>query len=158
MAWFLASTGAPLDTTISTNPGQDMFDTGFAGLSWAAAKVVPAGFAWGVPIDYDQELDWCRLRLLAKMAGSTDTATALDATLYEDADATTDLDPTISADLTTTLTWVEINADGNSLSYGKALMWGVFPEAHGTDAVQVYAAAMAYKSTIVPAVKTDRGS
>lgn len=144
----LASTGAALTTTISTNPGWDLFDTNIIGLTWAAAKVVPAGICITLPKDYDESQDYCRLVLRAKMGGSTDTP-GIDATAYHEDDGATDLDPTISADLSTTLTDVFIDLSGNSFSAGDHITVAPFPETHGTDAVQVYGASLEYRSTLV---------
>ena len=145
----LFSTGAALTTTLTTNPGPDKFDTNITGLSWAAGKVVKAGIDLAIPMDYDESQDHCKLRFRAKMAGGTDTATALDAVAYHEDAGTTDLDPTISADLSSTLATVEIDLSGNAFSAGDAVSVGVFPEAHGTDAVQVYSMELEYRSTLV---------
>jgi len=144
----LFSSGAPLTTTVSSNPGPDKFDTNITGLTWAADKVVKAGFDLVIPEDYDESQDHCKLRFRAKMAGSTNTP-GLDAVAYHEDAGTTDLDPTISADLSTTLAWVEIDLSDNSFSAGDAVSVGVFPEAHSTDAVQVYGMELEYRSTLV---------
>lgn len=145
----LFSSGAPLTTTLSTNPGQDKFDTNITGLSWASGKVVKAGIDLAIPMDYDESQDHCKLRFRAKMDGGTDTATALDAVAYHEDDGTADLDPTISDDLSTTLATVEIDLSGNSFSAGDAVSVGVFPETHANDAVQVYSMELEYRSTLV---------
>lgn len=146
---FLASSGAALTTTLSTNPGRDLFDTAILGLSWAAAKVVKAGIAIRIPKDYDQSEDHCKLVFRAKMSGSTDTTTALDAVAYHEDDGTTDLDPTISADLTASLADVKIDLSGNGFVAGDHITVQPFPEAHGTDAVQVYSISLEYRSSLV---------
>lgn len=145
---FLASDGSALSTTISTNPGMDLFDTNIIGLTWAAAKVVPAGISIMIPKDYDESEDYCKLVFRAKMGGSTDTP-AIDATAYHEDDGATDLDPTISGDLSDTLGDVSIDLGGNSFSAGDHITVAPFPEAHGTDAVQVYSIALEYRSTLV---------
>lgn len=144
----LASTGAALTTTISTNPGWDLFDTNIIGLTWAADKVVAAGICIQLPKDYDESEDHCKLVLRAKMGGSTDTP-GIDATAYHEDDGATDLDPTISADLSTTLADVTIDLSGNSFSAGDHITVCPFPEAHSSDAVQVYGIALEYRSTLV---------
>lgn len=145
----LFSSGAPLTTTISSNPGPDKFDTNITGLSWAADKVVKAGFDLVIPMDYDESQDYCKLVFRAKMAaGGTDTP-GLDAVAYHEDAGTTDLDPTISADLSVTLADVKIDLSGNSFSAGDAVSVGVFPEAHSSEAVQVYGMKLEYRSTLV---------
>jgi hypothetical protein len=154
--WVLASSGAYLTTTLSTNPGIDKVETNISVFSWAATKVVKAGLTFGCPVDYDETTDNLKLRFLANMSGSTDTGTALDATAYKSGAGTSDLDPTISADLSTTITWVEIDLSGNDLTFGSSIEIQVFPEAHGTDAVQIYATQWEYNSMIVANSIGDR--
>jgi hypothetical protein len=145
----LFSSGAALTTTLTSNPGPDKFDTNITGLSWAADKVVKAGIDLAIPMDYDESQDHCKLRFRAKMAaGGTDTP-GLDAVAYHEDDGATDLDPTISADLSTTLATVEIDLSGNAFSAGDAVSVGVFPEAHSSEAVQVYSIELEYRSTLV---------
>lgn len=144
----LASDGAPLTTTLTTNPGPDKTDTNMTTLSWAASKVVTAGLNFSVPDDYDKAKDHLKLKLKAVMASTTDTP-AIDAALYKDDDGATDLDPTISADLSDTLAWVEIDCSGQSLEAGDVLQINITPEAHTSDALNVYAAKWEYRSTLV---------
>jgi hypothetical protein len=149
MSVHLFSSGAPLTTTISSNPGPDKFGTNITGLSWAADKVVKAGFDIIIPRDYDESQDHCKLVFRAKMAaGDTDTP-GLDAVAYHEDATTTDLDPTISADLSTTLADVKIDLSGNSFNAGDQISVGVFPEAHSSEAVQVYGIELEYRSTLV---------
>jgi len=145
----LFSDSSPLTTTTSTNPGFAAIETYFPVLTWAAGKVVKAGITFAIPDDYDASDDYLRIKIKACMAGATDTTTALDATVYADDAASTDLDPTISADLSSTLAWVEINCDSQDLEPGDVIAIGLFPETHATDAVEVYAIKIEYKSDLV---------
>ena len=150
----LASTGAVLTTTLTTNPGRDKTDTNFTTLSWAADKVITVGLNFIVPDDYDPIKDHLKLKLKAVSAGATNTPT-FDAVLYKDDDATTDLDPTISAALSATLAWVEIDCSDQGLEAGDCIHIQVTPSAHSTDAINVYGAKWEYRSTLVYA---DRSS
>lgn len=150
----LASSGAALTTTLTTNPGQAKTDTNFTTLSWAADKVVAAGLNFVVPDDYDKIKDHLKLKLKAAMSGSTDTPT-IDAVLYNDDDATTDLDPTISGALSATLAWIEIDCSDQGLEAGDCVHIQITPGAHSTDAINVYGAKWEYRSTLVYA---DRSS
>jgi len=153
--FFLHSSGAPLTTTLTTNPGFDKFETNLTGLTWAAGKVVKAGLTFVVPDDYDETSDKLKLKLKALSAGSTDTP-KLDAEAYIDDTPATDIDPTISAALSSSAAWVEIDFSGNSLAAGDILTIGIFPEAHGTDAVEVYGAKWEYASDLVFYDDTNR--
>lgn len=146
--WYLASSGAALTTTLATNPGQDKFGTNMTGLAWAAGVVVPAGITFSVPRDYDETSDHLKIRFYAKSAGSTDTPT-IDCTAYISDDPTTDLNPTASAALSSTLAWVEIDLSSNGLSYGDSVEIQPFPGTHATDAVEVWHSEFEYKSMIV---------
>jgi hypothetical protein len=153
--WVLASSGASLTTTLSTNPGIDKVETNISVFAWQADKVVKAGLTFGCPIDYDETTDNLKLRFLALMEDTTDTP-GLDATAYLSGAGTSDLDPTISAALSTTLAWVEIDLSGNDLTFGKSIEIQVFPEAHSADDVYVYATQWEYNSMIVANSIGDR--
>lgn len=150
----LASSGAPLTTTLSTNPGFDKADTNLTILSWAASKVVAAGLVIQVPDDYDSAKDHLKLKLKAAMGGATDVPT-ITAAAYSDSAGTTDLAPDATAALSATKAWVEIDLSSNSLSAGATITLALTPAAHTTDAINVYAAKVEYRSTLVYA---DRSS
>ena len=145
----LASSGATLTTTLTSNPGWDNVETNLCVLSWAATKVVAAAIAVTVPDDYDESLDEFKIKFRAKMSGTTATTTALTATAYTDDAPTTDLAPTQTADLTDSFAWVELNLDGNGLSAGDVVQVVVTPEAHSTDAIEVIAVKKEYRACIV---------
>ena len=151
----LQSTGAALTTTLTTNPGYDKVSTNLTALSWAAGVVVEAGLHLLVPTDYDKTLDELKLRLRARMAGATDTP-SIDAKVWKDSAATTDLNPTKTAALGASLAWVELDLSGKSLSYGEGLQFALFPEAHGTDAVEVLAMELEYRSMVVANDEVNR--
>jgi hypothetical protein len=154
----LQSSGAPLTTTLSTNPGFDKEGTNLTTLSWAAAKVVEAGLRIKVPGDYDESVDKMTLWLYAKMGGSTDTATAIDAKAWKASASTTDLDPTQTADLTASYAWVKIDLSSNSLSSNEVLQLALFPEAHANDAVHVLSMVLRYNSCVALYRDDERGA
>lgn len=145
----LASDGASLTTTLTTNPGFDMKGTSSKSivLSWAASKVVAAGLAVQVPDDYDEAEDHLKLRLKIMSAGATDTPT-FSATAYVNG-AATDLAPSASAAISATLGWIEIDLSSNSISAGDVLTIAITPAAHTTDAIDLFAAKLEYRSDLV---------
>lgn len=154
MTWHLASTGAPLTATLSTNPGQSVVSN-FAVLTWAATKVIPAGNTFFVPRDYDEAADHLKIRFVAEAGGTTDTP-ALDCSAYTSIAPSTDVNPTKTANLSQNLAYVEMDLSGNSLVYGTSMQVNVFPEAHGTDTVLIWHADWEYKSMIVAHDEADR--
>ncbi len=146
----LESSGAPLDTSLGTNPGFDKKGTSskHTVLSWQAAKVVAAGIQVQVPDDYDETLDIFILKLKARMDGTDDTTTAFEVAAYKNA-ASTDLAPDNTDDLTSTAAWVNVVLSGNSLSAGDNLTIDLNPEAHANDAVEVFAVKIEYRSDLV---------
>lgn len=152
----LQSSGAPLTTTLSTNPGFDKDDTNITTLAWAAGKVVAAGLRIKMPTDYDESADTLSIWLYAKMSGSTDTTTAITAEVWKVSAGTTDLAPDQTADLTSSYAWVEFDLDGNSIDANEILQVALTPEAHGTDAIHVAAIAIRYQSDLVPYNHAER--
>ncbi len=151
----LASDGATLTTTISTNPGWDKLGTNMTGLAWAAAKVVAAGITLQIPDDYDEDADSCIFRLKAKMSGSADTPN-FGVAAYLDSAPTTDLAPDDTVDLSDTVAWVDVNLSGNSFVAGDIVQLAITPESHGTDAIEIYGQQIEYKSCIVKFSNTSR--
>lgn len=145
---YLHATGATLTTTLSTNPGFAMVGTNNLMLSWAAGKVVKAGLQVNVPGDYDESSDELSIWILAKMSGSTDTPT-LTFEAFKHSASTTDLAPSASAALSSSYQWLEINLDGNSIAPNGVLGLTIVPGTHGTDAVQIAAIKMRYRSSLV---------
>jgi len=143
----LESDGSVLTTTLSTNPGFGKSGTNMTILTWAAGKVVEGGLSIQLPEDYDESNDHCILKLLAKSAG-TDVP-SIDAKVYHQDATTTDLDPTKSDALSTTLAWVEIDLSGNDFQGGDVIQVVLFPEAHNNHAVEVWAIKLQIKSDLV---------
>ena len=145
----LASDGATLTTTLTTNPGFDMKGTSSKSivLSWAASKVIATGLALQVPDDYDETNDHLKLRLKVMSAGAADTPT-FSATAYVNG-AATDLAPDATAAISATLGWVEFDLSDNSISAGDVLTIAITPAAHTTDAIDVFAAKLEYRSDLV---------
>jgi len=144
----LASSGAPLTTTTTTNPGPALVDTNVLALHWDATLVVAAGLKFSVPDDYDAAKDHLKLRMKGKMTGSTALTTGIDALVYKNT-STTDLNPTKSGYLTATDSWIEIDLSGKSLVAGDTLQVNIFPEAHTTDALNLKQLKWEYRSTLV---------
>ena len=145
----LDSDGATLTITLSTNPGWIKAGTNMTVLSWAASKVVVAGFDFTLPADYDKTNDYLKLKLKFKMAGSTDTPTVAVAA-YADSAPTTDLAPTALTALSDTATWKEIVLSSNGLEAGDVIHLAITPGTHGTDAIEVYGnPILEYKSDLV---------
>ena len=133
-------------------------ETNGFGIQWAAPNVDVRVLIVRLPESYSASGDKCELRLLAQMGGSTDTP-AIDAAVYRKragAALSADLDPTISADLSSAAAYVTIDISGNSCQGGDILVIKLTPEAHGTDAINVYGAELLYSSCLVPYDKTLR--
>lgn len=152
----LESSGAPLTTTLGTNPGFDKKGTSskHTVLSWQAAKVVTAGIQVQVPDDYDETLDIFILKLKAVMSGSSDTPN-FGAAAYKN-EAAADLAPDDTADLSDTIAWVNVDLSGNSLAAGDNLTIDLTPEAHGSDSIDIFAAKLEYRSDLVYFDPDDR--
>jgi len=141
------------NTTITTD------DVGFDHISntillvWGSdgtGHVTETSFVFTVPQDYDEAEDYLKIRLKAFLnTGTTDTP-GIDAHVYKNG-VDTDLDPTISADLSTTVAWVEIviSDKTESLVAGDVLTISLFPEAHDSGGIGVYGIAAEYKSDLV---------
>lgn len=145
----LESTGAPLTTTIGTNPGFDKKGTSskHTVLSWQAAKVVAAGIQVQVPDDYDETLDIFILKLKVAMDGGDDNPNFGVAAYKNESD--TDLAPADTADLSDTIAWVNVDLSGNGLVAGDNLTIDLTPEAHGNDSIDVFAVKVEYRSDLV---------
>jgi hypothetical protein len=151
----LQSDGSTLTTTLTTNPGFDVFETNLVGLTWAAAKVVPAGYTIQIPEDYDEDSDSLIVKIKCLMAGASDTPTIAVAAYVDDA-STTDLGPDAITALSATATWKEIDLSGNSLTAGDIVQLKFTPAAHGSDAIEVYGMKMEYKSFLTAFSKDNR--
>ncbi len=145
----LESDGSPLTITLDTNAGFDKKGTSskHTVLTWAATKVAAVGLQVQVPDDYDETLDIFILKLKAVMASDSDTPN-FGAAAYKN-EASTDLAPDDTADLSDTIAWVNIDLSGNSLVAGDNLTIDITPEAHGNDSIDVFAAKIEYRSDLV---------
>jgi hypothetical protein len=147
--------------TGSTNPKRLAVETSFDALVVTNAQTDLGRLVFQVPRDYDQSLDYLRLRFLAESAGDTDTPT-IDAAIYlkrKETALSSDLDPTISSAVnnnTTGAGWVEVNADGLDLRPGDALNIELTTSAHTTDSLHVYGLEAVYKSDLVYFEKSER--
>jgi hypothetical protein len=153
--WLKASDGTALTST-TTNVGRGAIETNFNGIIGNASGTFAMNLDFRVPWDYDQSIDKMKLRFLAQMSGTTNTAVKLDASVYQKKVNTalgTDLDPTISAAIpnsTTKADWVEILLDGKGLIAGSGLSWVITSSGtHTTDAIWIYSAEIEYFSDLV---------
>ena len=151
----LESSGAPLTTTLTTNPGYAKSGTNVTILTWAANIVVEGGLQIQLPEDYDESNDHLILKIKAKSAGATNVP-SIDAKVYHQGATTTDLNPTKSAALSATLAWKEIDLSGHSFQGGDVIQIALFPDAHATDAVEVWAIKLQIKSDLVYFTESNR--
>lgn len=155
------SAGAVLTST-TTNAGVGAIETNFDGIICDASGTAVLSLKMLVPRDYDSSVDNMKIRFLAQMGGSTDTAIAIDAALFQkevETALSSDLDPTISGSINTlaeVADWVEIEADGLGLTPGSGLYWEFTTSAHTSDAIHIYAVEVEYYSTLVYNDETDR--
>ena len=161
MVFHAESDGAPLGaaTIGSDSVGFDHISNTILlvwGETGGSGNVTEVSFPFVVPQDYDETEDYLRVRIKAYMDGTTDTP-GIDANVYKNG-VDTDLDPTISADLSDTVAWVEIviSDKTESLVAGDVLTISLFPEAHNTEGIGVYGIAMEYKSDLVYYDEDDR--
>ncbi len=145
----------------SGNPGRVSLETSFEGVQLPSSQTALGSLTFKIPRDYDQTQDELAIRLLANSAGDTNTPT-IDASLYrkrEGVALTADLDPTISGATNTNTAladWVEVNCDALSLQPGDAVTVQLTTSAHNSDALNVYAIEVIYRSDLVFNVQTDR--
>ncbi len=147
----------------SGNPGRVTLESVFEGVQLPSSATDLGTLTFKIPRDYDQTLDYLRVRFLANSVGDTDTP-SIDAALYRKragAAISADLDPTISAVVNTNTAlaaWVKINADGLSLQPGDAVTVDISTGGtRGTnDALNIYAIEVIYKSDLVYFDPDDR--
>ncbi len=142
----LESSGAPLTTTIDTNAGFNKKGTSskHTVLTWAATKVVAVGLQVQVPDDYDETLDIFILKLKAVMGGTSDTPN-FGVAAYKN-EASTDLAPDDTADLSDTIAWVEVDLSGNSLVAGDNLTIDLTPKTQGSKSIDEFDAKLEHRS------------
>ena len=142
--------------TGATAPLKAALETNFFGVQSATSTTAGGTLSFAVPEDYDQDQDYMSVRFLCNSAGTTDAPT-IDATLYQKVAGTaisSDLNPTISAaasktSATTGAGWIEIVAKGLGLKAGAAVTWLFTISAHATNALNIYAIEVVYKSDLV---------
>ena len=158
-SWRLATGG--ILAADAGNPGRGSLETSFEGVTQPNAQTDLGSLTFKIPRDYDQTLDYLRVRFLANSAGDTNVPT-IDGALYRKragAALSADLDPTISAAVNTATAiadWVEINCDGLGMQPGDGATLVLTSSAHGTDALVVYALEIIYKSDLVYYDPDDR--
>ncbi len=146
-----------------STPDWAALETSAMGIVVASSQTAIGNIVFTVPRDYDQTQDSLRFRFLAQGGGTTDTP-SIDASIYRKragAALSADLDPTISAVTTVSTTagsWVEINADDLSIRPGDVLtvVFATGGTRGTTDALNLYALEVVYRSDIVYYDKTDR--
>ena len=137
----------------SGNPGRVALETNFEGVQLPSSQTDLGSLTFKIPRDYDETLDYLRVRFLAQ-SGGTDVPT-IDATMFrkrEGVALSSDLDPTISGAInsaTALADWVEVNADDQSMQAGDAVSFYFTSSAHTSHALNVYAIEVIYKSDLV---------
>lgn len=147
--------GAPL-LSGSGNPQYKSLETNFEGIELPSSNTDLGTLTFKIPRDYDQTLDYLRVRFLVNSAGDTDTP-SIDSAMYRKragAALSDDLDPTISAVVPTNTVkaaWREINADGLGMQPGDGVSFDISTGGtRGTnDALNIYAIEVIYKSDLV---------
>ena len=147
----------------SGNPGRVSLETNFEGVQLPSSQTDLGTLTFKIPRDYDETLDYLRVRFLANSAGDTDTP-SIDATMYRKRAAaalSADLDPTISAVVNTNTAiaaWVEIVADSQGMKPGDGVSFDISTGGtRGTsDALNIYAIEVIYKSDLVYFDPDDR--
>lgn len=151
-SFHLTSDGSQLTVILDTNAGYDKkgtSNTKHTVLTWAAGKTVAAGIQVRVPDDYDKDNDIFILKLKAVMGSTTGPDTPnFGAAAYKN-EASTDLAPSDTDDLSDTIAWVDIDLSGNGLVAGDNLTIDLTPETHGSDAIDIFAAKIEYRSDLV---------
>jgi hypothetical protein len=153
--------GAALSGT-TTNVGRGAIETNFDGIVCSASGTAVLSLALAVPRDYDQDLDYCKVKFLAQMGGNTNNDIHIDAALFQKKVATAlsaDLDPVISGHIPTLASkadWVEIDASSLGLVPGSAIYFEFTTSAHTTDAIHIYAVEFEYKTDLVYYNRADR--
>jgi hypothetical protein len=152
-------TAAGLILTGATVPTIAATETNGLAIVAAASGTASGSFVWTVPGDYDQQADEAKIRVLANMAGATDDAVTLTATVYRKRAGTAlsaDLNPTAdssavpaSASPTDDAAWLTIDISGESLRPGDVLTINLVASAHTNDALQIWGIAVRYKSCLV---------
>ena len=154
--------GAPL-LSGSGNPAYVSLETNFEGIQLPNSETDLGTLTFKIPRDYDQSLDYLRVRFLVNSAGDTDTP-SIDSNMYRKragAALSGDLDPTISAVVPTNTVkaaWREINADGQSMQPGDGVSFDISTGGtRGTnDALNIYSIEVIYKSDLVYFDPDDR--
>lgn len=147
--------------TASTEPSREALETNFVGAVVSSSQTDLGNLTFKIPQDYDASVDELKIRFLANSAGDTNTPT-IDAVMYRKragAALSDDLDPTISAAVnnnTAKAGWVEIDASGLGMQPGDAVSMTFTTAAHTTDALNVYALEVIYRSDLVYYNEADR--
>lgn len=154
-------TSAGLTLTASTDPKITTAETNAVVVDWITGSTATCLLNLTVPLDYDKDSDYLRLKLLTNSSGTNNTPT-FGSTLYmkrAGSDLSADLGPTASAAIPTSAVKADdrfITVSGKGL-YPKDVLWFQFkPGTHATDDVVLYGVEVQYKSTLVPFTYSDR--
>ena len=154
-----------LTLTASTAPTIAATESNGVAIVGAASTTALGTILWGVPIDYDRTSDYLRVKVLCEMGGATDATNTIDATVYRKRAGTAlsaDLNPTASAAIPASASPTddaairELILTGLSCRPGDALTINLLTAAHTTDAVNIWAVWIEYKSMIVARDITNR--
>lgn len=145
--------GDKLDNA-STPPIAALETNGY-GVAVAANTTFAGCLNFVLPRDYDESLDYLRIRILAATVGGTDSGDTIDCTAYVKRGGSalgSDLNPSVSSAIAATAAgadWVELDLDGNSLQGGDVIHVTLSTSAHTTDPVHIYAIEVVYRGVIV---------
>lgn len=129
-------------------PGFGVTNTNTVIIQWTSSVVTAAGLSVQVPDDYDETMDHLKLKLKAASAGGTDSP-AITVAAYKDSAPTVDLAPAATEAAGTESAWLEVDLSGRRLVAGDVLQLKLTPGAHTTDALNVYAIKVEYRSSLV---------
>jgi hypothetical protein len=134
----------------------------FPVLNVAATNTGMFNILFWVPRDYDEATDELHLKFVAKMAGSTDTPTVTTtgkkAVIGSAPAALTLASGGTTAALSTTATKFTVVVRGQGLKRDTLVEFTATSGAHGTDALQIQAIGVSYRSTLVSYNLTDTGN
>lgn len=140
--------------TTGTTPPIAAVETNAFAVVQAASTTFLGELTFTIPWDYDISQDHLKFNIFCQSAGDTDTPT-IDATLYRKRDSaalSSDLDPTISAAVNTNTAnadRVTVDATGLDFQGGDVIQLRLITSAHTTDALNVFAIDVEYRSTLV---------
>lgn len=155
---------AGLVLTAATVPAVVAAETNALIVQVIAGQTQGGSFVFEVPKDYDETADELKINVLSNSSANTDAPT-LDATVYRKRAGvalSADLNPAATAAISKSATPATaasirtIDVSGKGIKGGDVLTINLVTGAHATDAVNIYAINVQYKSQLVFNPLTDR--